>query len=592
MADTVEELVVKISADITKLSEGMKDAAAKVETGSRHMADSADKLHKGMGATLGKLKTGLLAVGTAAVAMAGTAVAGILKVANTADNIDELSQKIGISTDAFQEWNYVLSQNGIEVSALQPAMKTLSNAAVAAKDGGSDAAKAFQTLGVKVTDAGGKMRTQESILADVITGLQGMDDATSRTALATQLLGRGATELGPILNMTQQDLAAVKKEARDAGAVMSKETVAAGAKLADTLQKIKDIGAGLLGSALTPILEVAQKIAESFAKYLPDLMTQLSPLLQMAGEFAAMLFDELFPVLKNILPIITKLAQMAFPILTQAVQAIMPFIDTVVVSFGSFLTALMELVNQSGVVQYAIKAIGVALSTLGFIIQTVLGFFTAMITSVVNGVEIAILDIKLLTSKSKEEQAQYAAQIISKNAQIKAAWDNYFSSVGKNATDFYNGIVGGAKKATSANLTAAGSFDSTRDAIDLAAARLRGYIGVIDDTNQAYGRLKGLPTFGPNFPTPKTIGPYMANGGIVGRATNAIIGEDGAEAVVPLTKPGRAREVLNAAGIGGQPINVTIPISIGGKIIETIGLDLSKYLGKQTLNRRAATGVL
>ena len=45
----------------------------------------------------------------------------------------------------------------------------------------------------------------------------------------------------------------------------------------------------------------------------------------------------------------------------------------------------------------------------------------------------------------------------------------------------------------------------------------------------------------------------FAEGGIVKRPTIALIGEDGPEAVVPMTKPGRAGAVAQGAGIGGGP---------------------------------------
>jgi hypothetical protein len=47
----------------------------------------------------------------------------------------------------------------------------------------------------------------------------------------------------------------------------------------------------------------------------------------------------------------------------------------------------------------------------------------------------------------------------------------------------------------------------------------------------------------------------MATGGIVTRPTLALLGESGAEAVVPLTNPYRGRGYGGGAGIGGITIN-------------------------------------
>jgi hypothetical protein len=56
-----------------------------------------------------------------------------------------------------------------------------------------------------------------------------------------------------------------------------------------------------------------------------------------------------------------------------------------------------------------------------------------------------------------------------------------------------------------------------------------------------------------------TENPY-ADGGVVTVPTRALIGEAGPEAVVPLTNPTRAREVMNEAGIGS--IYITAPITV------------------------------
>jgi hypothetical protein len=45
--------------------------------------------------------------------------------------------------------------------------------------------------------------------------------------------------------------------------------------------------------------------------------------------------------------------------------------------------------------------------------------------------------------------------------------------------------------------------------------------------------------------------PVLQGGGIVTRPTTALVGEAGPEAIIPLTRPGRAAQVMQQAGIGG-----------------------------------------
>ena len=48
----------------------------------------------------------------------GTALLGMAKkAADTTDRIDKMSQKVGLSRKGFQEWEYILSQNGTSIKS-------------------------------------------------------------------------------------------------------------------------------------------------------------------------------------------------------------------------------------------------------------------------------------------------------------------------------------------------------------------------------------------------------------------------------------------------------------------------------------------
>lgn len=98
---------------------------------------------------------------------------------------------------------------------------------------------------------------------------------------------------------------------------------------------------------------------------------------------------------------------------------------------------------------------------------------------------------------------------------------------------------------TSASLSRLEAFnEALRDAIYLQ--------GLIDPTYNPQGR-GGQQKY--------------AQGGIVTGPTNALIGEDGAEAVIPLTKPGRAAQVMNEAGLTSM-LSPNINVYIGNRQID------------------------
>ena len=136
------------------------------------------------------------AIGTAAVA-AGKAIWDMANdTAAAGDQIDKMSQKIGISAEAYQEWSYVFERCGSDVNNLQAGMKTLSTVITDAGNGSASAAEKLAAVGLSIEDLNGL--SQEQQLEKVITALQGMGSGAERTAAATDLLGKSATDMAAV----------------------------------------------------------------------------------------------------------------------------------------------------------------------------------------------------------------------------------------------------------------------------------------------------------------------------------------------------------------------------------------------------------
>lgn len=208
---------------------------------------------------LGKLVSGAakFAAGAAAsIAAAGTAVFKFAdNVASVGDTIDKQSQKLGISAKAYQEWDAVLGHCGASIDSLKGGMKTLTKAVADASD---DQVAAFQAVGLSMDQV--KSMSTEDVFAAVVTGLQGMEEGAERTNIATTLLGKSAQELGPLLNTSAEDTAAMKQAVNELGGVMSDEAVAASASFKDALQDLTTIGTGFknaLGAQVLPYVTEA-----------------------------------------------------------------------------------------------------------------------------------------------------------------------------------------------------------------------------------------------------------------------------------------------------------------------------------------------
>ena len=89
--------------------------------------------------------SGLKAIVGAVKEVAGAFKDSIVDAAEYGDNIDKMSQKMGMSTDAYQEWDFIMQHCGTSIDGLQSGMKTLATAA----ETGSDA---FAALGISQAD--------------------------------------------------------------------------------------------------------------------------------------------------------------------------------------------------------------------------------------------------------------------------------------------------------------------------------------------------------------------------------------------------------------------------------------------------------
>lgn len=230
--------------------------------------------------------------GTVAVttAVAGTGAALIGAANNTAeygDNIDKMSQKLGLSAEAYQTWDYILGQSGTDIDKMAVGMKTLTNKLDDAKNGSADAQAMFAKLGLSMEDLQGMSR--EEVFEAAITGFQGMADSTERAALANDLFGKSGQELTPLFNTSVEETEALKKASEDLGFVLSNDAVKASADYVDSLDTMQrtfsGVGNGLMVELLPPLTDFMTKIADFIAN------TDLSPVTDTIGSAVTALGD-------------------------------------------------------------------------------------------------------------------------------------------------------------------------------------------------------------------------------------------------------------------------------------------------------------
>lgn len=250
MATTVFELMAKLGLDSSDYEKGL-DQAKK---------EGSSAFGKGLASAAKVGAVAVTAVATAAVATGKAFIDGAGQVAEYGDVIDKESQKLGISAEAYQEWDAVLQHTGGSVSNLKPAIKTLSKEI-------TNNSEAFQQLGLSQDEV--KNASVEEVLSMTISKLQEMEPGIERTRLATQLLGKSSVELGALLNTSAEETQAMKDRVHELGGVMSNDAVKAAAAYQDQLQDMTTAFDGLkrnlMSEFMPSITTVMSGLTELFA---------------------------------------------------------------------------------------------------------------------------------------------------------------------------------------------------------------------------------------------------------------------------------------------------------------------------------------
>ena len=91
------------------------------------------------------IKSSAALVAGATAAVTGAVVKGSSDLASYGDNIDKMSQKMGISAQGYQEWEAVMQHSGTSMETMKASMKTLANAV----ENGNES---FEKIGISVDD--------------------------------------------------------------------------------------------------------------------------------------------------------------------------------------------------------------------------------------------------------------------------------------------------------------------------------------------------------------------------------------------------------------------------------------------------------
>ena len=288
--------------------------------------------------------------------LGGAVKDAVAEVGAMGDDIDKSSQKLGLSSDTYQELSYAMERSGASIDDVSKGMKNITNAIAGTQDGVKGASSDFDKLGVSLTNADGSMKSSEQVLMDSIDALSSMSDETQRNALANDIFGKSYQELSPLLNSGSDGIKDLMQEAQDYGMVMSGDAVDASAKYADSLNRMQGTVTGLKNNLLGAFLPSLTDVIDGFtdlARGSDGAEDKIKTGVQgMISQFQSML-----PQLTNI---ITSVAQTVLAVAPEVISSLMtgildalpqlmPIATQVITTLVTSLVSLLPQILDTGI---------------------------------------------------------------------------------------------------------------------------------------------------------------------------------------------------------------------------------------------------
>ena len=248
-------LVARFGMDATGFKAGIKQ----VESASKGLSRDLN----------GNLKGAIAgAFGTAAIVAAGKATL------DYAGQIADLSERLGVSTDALQEMDFAARLTGTNLETFTGFLEKLSVSREEALQGNDELRDSFARLGVSLEDL--RTKRLEDLTRQIGRAVQGGDVQQ----LMPSLKGVGGRGAGALVPTFRAGLDEAAQQARGAGAIISAEDIAALDEAGDTFSMLFQIIRAQLAPAMIflgdaaidavfGIRAVAAALGEAFATFTP-----------------------------------------------------------------------------------------------------------------------------------------------------------------------------------------------------------------------------------------------------------------------------------------------------------------------------------
>lgn len=199
----------------------------------------------------------------------GAIVSQVKAVADLQDQFGKLAQQTGIGVQSLTELNYAAKLSDVSTEELSTGVTRLTSKMADVAQGSKEATAVFDSLGVKVKNNDGTLRSSEVVLKDIAQRFSEFEDGSTKTAYAVEIFGRAGAKLIPLLNSGRDGLAEMAEEARALGVVFDEKAAKAAEQFNDNLTRLGEAAQGLkielLQGLIPPLTDLTQRFLDARA---------------------------------------------------------------------------------------------------------------------------------------------------------------------------------------------------------------------------------------------------------------------------------------------------------------------------------------
>lgn len=226
MATEVERLAVLIEANTKSYERAMARMQQQTERAIRGSTQAVSKLDAALsqtGASLTKFVRGFAAgaIGAGVAALADMAKNAI----SSAAAIGDLADRAGISTTAIQQLQYGAAQANMSFEELSDGLLKFSRGIGDAQRGQGELLDLFNSLDIRLTDAGGRFKDVNTLLGEFSNAVQNAGNQSEAMSMIITAFGRGGADWLEFLGNGAAGLRKFGEAANDAGAVVDEALI-------------------------------------------------------------------------------------------------------------------------------------------------------------------------------------------------------------------------------------------------------------------------------------------------------------------------------------------------------------------------------